>query len=412
MKRYLGVFMATVVFLNGIIMEPIAADETYNEYIIPLGSNQTNRKQIIGLSNQMLLEKGVVYIPIETACEIAGATVAAENDDAVIISRNYVSWCCEYDQTDNQYLLVERNTGKGTYFASVLNELVNPSFMTPKRLHNTSFSYSCLGDDVITLPVEFSYCTDIPCDYYNDELYVSFYEFLSMMGVQISTVNPTTHYDTLDSILSGLQLDLNQEDYETLLSTIMDAVYGNSNAAEMFICTLGTPIDALYREYYDLQKDTLICELSDFYTEWDIKWANLVNSAASFEGITETILASMNLNTDYFEILASILSKVKGDTDSVPSMPAKITNTLSHLWTLVDYGKATCDLKVEMGKVAKAASSQSIDISFGYDDAFECVLSAAEYYHNFQCLSTLYENDKTILADSILNSEYILVQCQ
>ena len=169
MKRYLGVFMATVMFLNGMIMDPVAADETYNEYIIPLGSDQTNRKQIIGLSNQMLLEKGVVYIPIETACEIAGATLAAENDDAVIISRNYVSWCCEYDQTDNQYLLVDRNTGKGTYFASILSELVNPSFMTPKRLHNTSFSYSCLGDDVITLPVEFSYCTDIPCDYYNNE---------------------------------------------------------------------------------------------------------------------------------------------------------------------------------------------------------------------------------------------------
>ena len=54
-----------------------------------------------------------------------------------------------------------------------------------------------------------------------------------------------------------------------------------------------------------------MCDLTDYYSDGDVKWANLVNSMASFNGITETVLASMNLNTDYSEVLVNIVSNVE-----------------------------------------------------------------------------------------------------
>ena len=53
-----------------------------------------------------------------------------------------------------------------------------------------------------------------------------------------------------------------------------------------------------------------MCDLTDYYSDGDVKWANLVNSMASFNGITETVLASMNLNTNYSEVLVNIVSNV------------------------------------------------------------------------------------------------------
>lgn len=122
-------------------------------------------------------------IPLETACEIAGASIAAESDEAVVITRNYVSWCCEYKDEKNQYLLIDSNTGKGNFYKSALKCLTESSWS------GTSFKYSLDDEGIINLLVDNFNQTKISCKYYDDELYVSFYEFLVMMGVDVDLID-------------------------------------------------------------------------------------------------------------------------------------------------------------------------------------------------------------------------------
>ena len=77
MKKILGVFIAIIMLaVNCITMLPALAKEKFTEYIIPFVSDKTELKQLIGISNNSLLKDGVVLVPIESACEIADASIA------------------------------------------------------------------------------------------------------------------------------------------------------------------------------------------------------------------------------------------------------------------------------------------------------------------------------------------------
>ena len=151
MQKIFSILIAGFMFASFILNDlSVSAKEKYIEYIVPFYSDKINQNRVIGISNESLLKDGIVLIPLKTACEIAGASIKAENDDAVIISRNYVSWCCQYNDKKNQYLLVDSNTGEGDFYESSLKCLAKPSWS------GVSFKYAidCVGDHagIVTLP--------------------------------------------------------------------------------------------------------------------------------------------------------------------------------------------------------------------------------------------------------------------
>ena len=94
MKRILGVLISSVMLVVSCLTAmPVSAKEKYTEYIVPFYSDQTKQRQVLGISNESLLKDGVVLIPLETACEIAGASIAEENDESIIsLSSNHKHW--------------------------------------------------------------------------------------------------------------------------------------------------------------------------------------------------------------------------------------------------------------------------------------------------------------------------------
>lgn len=308
MKRILGVLISSVMLaVSCLTALPVSAKEEYTEYIVPFYSDQTKQKQVVGISNKSLLKDGVVLIPLETACEIAGATIAAENDEAVVITRNYVSWCCEYKDEKNQYLLIDSNTGKGNFYKSALKCLTESSWS------GTSFKYSLDYEGIINLLVDNFNQTKISCKYYDDELYVSFYDFLVMMGVDVDLINHEAINEITEFYTSMVEQYSNNEEYMVAVSEIEKLFTAGTGYEQFFYCNLGTPIDELYKVYYDYNND-LMCDLNDYYGDLIVKHANLVNAVQSYDGFTKTVLATVNLNADYEDVLVNVVS-YHGDSE-------------------------------------------------------------------------------------------------
>ena len=306
MKRILSVLISSVMLVVTCLTTlPVSAKEEYTEYIVPFYSDQTKQRQVLGISNKSLLKDGVVLIPLETACEIVGASIADENDEAVIITRNYVSWCCEYKDEKNQYLLVDSNTGKGNFYKSALKCLTKSSWS------GTSFKYSLDNEGIINLPVDNFHQTTVPCKFYDDELYVSFYEFLVMMGVDVDLIDYEAINEITEFYTSMAEEYSDDEDYKTVASEIDKLFSAEIGYQQFFYCYLGTPIDEFYKSYYD---SDLMCNLGDYYGDGSVEWANLVNAVENYDGLTKTALAALNLNTDYEDVLINTVT-YHGDSE-------------------------------------------------------------------------------------------------
>ncbi len=417
MKRILGVLISSVMLaVSCLIALPASAKEKYTEYIVPFYSDQIKQKQVVGLSNESLLKDGIVFIPIETACEIAGASIAAETDEAVIITRNYVSWCCEYKDEKNQYLLIDSNTGKGYFYKSALKCLTESSWS------GTSFKYSLDDEGIINLLVDNFNQTNISCKYYDDELYVSFYEFLVMMGVDVDLINHeaineiTAFYTSMAEEYSG------DEDYKTVASEIDKLFSAGTGYEQFFYCYLGTPIDELYKAYYD---NDLMCDLEDYYGDGKVEWANLVNAVENYDGLTKTALAALNLNTDYEDVLINTVT-YHGDSedDNFSKTVDDSVDIIQRLLYVRDFGLSVEEIyrddsvletvwrmQEKTDNIEPILSSvDDFDVDFSLSsDAISMVYSglcgAMKNYAKYREMSNLFEGEQYLMKNTILSSD-------
>ena len=417
MKRVFSAFVAWImIFITSISALPVSAagsSAEYIKYVVPFISDQTKQTQVCGLSNESLLKDGVVLIPLETACEIAGATIKAETDEAVIASRNYVSWCCNYNEHKKQYLLVDWHTGKGDYYAAALNCLKG------SWTGLASFKYCFDGNAGISLPVDDVYNTDITYDLYQGTLYVSFYEFLDMMGVKVDVI---THervnaiIDLYDNVINAFSNAKNRNDADTIKKIFKDRV----GYEQFFFCVLGTPIDALYQRYYD---NHLQFKIDNYYSKNTVEWANLVNAVGNYEGLTKTAMAALNLNCDYEDALINVVkyhgSSANEDTTKVSS----VIDVVQRMLVFADGAqniKEICsdsnlsvswDIQQKVNKQKPILSDgmgskgQAVKASMTCISAFCC---AAENYSKFKGLENLFLDEQYLLQNSILSSESFL----
>lgn len=417
MKRVFSAFVAWImIFITSISALPVSAagsSAEYIKYVVLFISDQTKQTQVCGLSNESLLKDGVVLIPLETACEIAGATIKAETDEAVIASRNYVSWCCNYNEHKKQYLLVDWHTGKGDYYAAALNCLKG------SWTGLDSFKYCFDGNAGISLPVDDVYNTDITYDLYQGTLYVSFYEFLDMMGVKVDVI---THervnaiIDLYDNVINAFSNAKNRNDADTIKKIFKDRV----GYEQFFFCVLGTPIDALYQRYYD---NHLQFKIDNYYSKNTVEWANLVNAVGNYEGLTKTAMAALNLNCDYEDALINVVkyhgSSANEDTTKVSS----VIDVVQRMLVFADGAqniKEICsdsnlsvswDIQQKVNKQKPILSDgmgskgQAVKASMTCISAFCC---AAENYSKFKGLENLFLDEQYLLQNSILSSESFL----
>jgi len=417
MKRVFSAFVAWImIFITSISALPVSAagsSAEYIKYVVPFISDQTKQTQVCGLSNESLLKDGVVLIPLETACEIAGATIKAETDEAVIASRNYVSWCCNYNEHKKQYLLVDWHTGKGDYYAAALNCLKG------SWTGLASFKYCFDGNAGISLPVDDVYNTDITYDLYQGTLYVSFYEFLDMMGVKVDVI---THervnaiIDLYDNVINAFSNAKNRNDADTIKKIFKDRV----GYEQFFFCVLGTPIDALYQRYYD---NHLQFKIDTYYSKNTVEWANLVNAVGNYEGLTKTAMAALNLNCDYEDALINVVKYHGSSANEDTTKVSPVIDVLQRMLVFADGAqniKEICsdsnlsvswDIQQKVNKQKPILSdgmgskSQAVKASMTCISAFCC---AAENYSKFKGLENLFLDEQYLLQNSILSSESFL----
>lgn len=417
MKRILGVLISSVMLVVTCLTElPVSAKEKYTEYIVPFYSDQTKQKQVVGISNESMLKDGVVLIPLETACKIAGASIAVENDEAVIITRNYVSWCCEYADTDKQYLLVDSNTGKGNFYKSALKCLTESSWS------GTSFKYSLDDEGIINLLVDNLNQTKISCKYYDDELYVSFYEFLVMMGVDVDLINHETINEITEFYTAMAEEYSDDEAYKAVISEFDKLFSAGTGYEQFFYCSLGTPIDELYKAYYD---SDLMCDLGDYYGDGSVEWANLVNAVENYDGLTKTALAALNLNTDYEDVLINTVT-YHGDSedDNFSKTVDDSVDIIQRLLYVRDFGLSVEEiyrddsvLETVWRMQEKAdniepilSSVDDFEVDFSLSpDAISMVYSglcgAMKNYAKYREMSNLFEGEQYLMKNTILSSD-------
>ncbi|MBQ6942697.1 MAG: SH3 domain-containing protein [Ruminococcus sp.] len=437
MKRILGALISSVMLaVTCLTALPVSAKEEYTEYIVPFYSDQTKQRQVLGISNKSLLKDGVVLIPLETACEIAGASIAAENDEAVVINRNYVSWCCEYTDEAHQYLFIDEKTGKGNYYESILRQtpespnrnngpfsffsdfyrLQKSFFYQPDKKPQTTF------DNPITLFVSEVYRTSVKYEYYNNELYVSFYEFLVMMGVDVELINHEAINEITAFYTSMTEEYSDDEDYKTVASKIDKLFSAGTGYEQFFYCYLGTPIDELYKAYYD---SDLMCDLGDYYGDRSVEWANLVNAVENYDGFTKTALAALNLNTDYEDVLINTVTYHRdSEDDNFSKTVNDSVDIIQRLLYVRDFGLSVEEiyrddsvLETVWRMQEKAdniepilSSVDNLDVDFSLSpDVISMVYSglcgAMKNYAKYREISNLFEGEQHLIKNTILSSD-------
>ncbi len=417
MKRILSVLISSVMLVVTCLTTlPVSAKEKYTEYIVPFYSDQTKQKQVVGISNESMLKDGVILIPLETACEIAGASIADENDEAVIITRNYVSWCCEYKDEKNQYLLVDSNTGKGNFYKSALKCLTKSSWS------GTSFKYSLDNEGIINLLVDNFHQTTVPYKFYDDELYVSFYEFLVMMGVDVDLIDHEAINEITEFYTYMAEEYSDDEKYKAVISEIDKLFSAGTGYEQFFYCYLGTPIDELYKAYYD---SNLMCDLGEYYGDGSVEWANLINAVENYDGLTKTALAALNLNTDYEDVLINTVT-YHGDSedDNFSKTVDDSVDIIQRLLYVRDFGLSVEEIYRDdsvletVWKMQEKAdniepilsSVDDFDVDFSLSpDAISMVYSglcgAMKNYAKYREMSNLFEGEQYLMKNTILSSD-------
>ncbi len=416
MKKILSIILSCLITtFSSISLYPVSAAEELTEYTIPVVSDIANILQLKCLSNESMMKKGVIMVSIDDVCKIADASIISDESDCILVSRNTVSWCCDYNDDDNQYLLVDINTGKGNYYESIIQQLKNDTSALNRFLDNKEFTFAPYSDYECDMKrnVYFSEQTEIEHQIIDNMLYVSFFPFLEMMGVSSEIIDDNVTERRVD-ILNQYNSLLNITDSNITLEELHDYYKENTGSDTYISCTLGLPIDKLYQEYYN---NSYSFDLSDYYSSFDVACANIANSVGSFDGFTKTVLSATEHDSKYKESLISVITQ-KGNgnnetDDSYSERSEHMQNNINYedlSFTSFDYF-----LKLHsksLGTIYESNKTKIFD-AFEYADnaniGFLAICSACAGYidaiDTIEKVSELFEDDQNVLKESVLSSK-------
>ena len=410
MRRLLSILIAILVFtLSTVTYFPANAVEELNKYIIPVVSDISGVMHIIGLSNDKMLKEGNIMIPIEEACKIADASIKLQDDESIIISRNTVSWCCEYNDDKKQYLIVDMDTGKGDFYQSVIKKLKKKLPWNDFSGKSKTFSFNPFEKKMFSFcrTVDYSEKTEIPYNKKDDQLYVSFYPFLKMLGVNISIINDENKKITIDVLNRVAAIYENDSNLITIED--INNYYNDEIGFETYIsCELGTPIDKLYQQYYN---NDYFFNLSDYYSNFNVTFANIVNSVSNFDGFTKTLLSASNLDyigSKYFDSILSVVCQKGTYTENTNDKTAQKLQDM-----IIDFGIISSFVNEDLILVPNTKWCDEIGhASTGFQTAVSMYIGYLKASSIYDDVKELFADDKNILKNSILSSKTLKEYCK
>lgn len=429
MKKMFTTFLALLICITSIInIRPVKAEDKLEEYLLPIVSDIVDVVQLNGLSNKDMLKSGIVLIPIEKACEIADAKVIKDSETNIMISRNTITWCCNYDDLKYQYLFSDIRTGSGDFYNAIFDNFCNPK--TKNMLKVTKFFSGFnfrpyYNDDTLEymkfnfkVPVDYFEKTELPYKVVNGKLYVSFYHFLTMMGVNITNINSYTKTKIIENI-NWINKLANNSASSTSIEELNKELRNKFGFDTFFCCNLGVPIDKIYQDYYI---NGYLYDISRYFSKDDANRANIANSISSFDGVLKTVQSGLNLDTKYEDsLLAVITQKGKHDLNdqafdyskaadeiqygangfgffntcleclSQEQIDISNTNKLFNNKAFIDSCKNTKIVDANAGLFISIGSSLFV----GYINASSTI----------DKINTLFEDDKKVLKKSVLISQ-------
>ena len=219
MKRFV-IILTTLVFIINMLIPinsyaiDIFSGGELDEYTLPLsllindnGNETVKNYTIQGYGNKKHLKKGDIFVSIDDIINILGVyddipvtymdsydgwldnydgfgLSAGECDSVYLLSRGTVTWTYN-NKTENQYVLVDLNTGTGNYFEALM--------LTMQNKHIDGFSYSPYPYwqgypeylKNIVFNVNYSWNTRVSTIEKDDELLVSLIDILYTFGIDI-----------------------------------------------------------------------------------------------------------------------------------------------------------------------------------------------------------------------------------
>lgn len=430
MKRLLCLMLSFIMLFSSLSSSPANAAEERTEYLIPVVSDVAGRKYIKGSSNESMLKNGMIMVPIEDVCEIANAEIKSQDDKSILVSRNTVSWCCTYNDNNNQYIIIDIKSNQGNFIQSISEEIrkddsVFKSILgTEKNFsfnpdYNEQGNNDCSDFDLVK-NVSYSERTELPYELIENKLYVSFYHFLKMMGVSTKIVNRDeiqNQINVLNYISDMIGDDNSRMSFEELYDFHKHIIGYDTYIS----CTLGLPLDSLYQEYYN---NDYLFKMGDYYSTFDVAVANIANSITEFDGITKTIASAADLDYKYDDSIIEVITQkgenvTDGDNStSISDIAQKGALTYSQLYSsqelaieLINNPELMNLGKLEASSLNKGFVEYSKTISnLGTaNNVFEIALSGCIGYmkacETANKLEILFDDDKEILKNTVLSSE-------
>lgn len=420
MKRIITLIAACIMIVFSTIYSfPVSSADELHDMIIPVVSDIAGIMHLQGKSNSSLLKNGTFMVPIKDACKIADASIMIDDGECIIITRNTVSWGCEYVDAENQYLIVDMHTGEGDYYQSINQQLKDkPWLWIISKDINREFEFNQYDKIYYNRAVNWNVKTNIAFQMIDNELYVSLCPFLETMGVKIQIMNNELMQQKLE--LLNYIAEISNSNKRFTLADLKEMYNINIGCETYLSCELGQPIDELYQEYYN---ENYKFKLSDYYSDSEIFACNIANSTANFDGFFKTIGSAEDLDAKYEEALINILTQYgtndKHDlTDEIQKNANYYSLFSSGLDFFIDQNEDLLKIKQIItlpskkkliDTITKAHMVNNFNDYVKITDLFGFFVSGYIGYHkacsNINQLETLFEDEKIILKESILSSE-------
>ena len=419
MRKVLCILIsATILICSSIIRLPVYAEKALMDYVVPVVSDISGVMHIIGKSNNEMLKKGNILVPIEDACKIADASIVLKDKKGIIISRNTVSWCCDYSDKEKQFLIVDLMTGDGDFYQSINNQIYEKTSFFDFSSDTKIFKFNPYekADCFFKREVDYSEKTNIPYQSIDNQLYVSFYPFLEMMGVKIDIIDENIIKEIVDGINNVISLFDNKDyiTYEDLRNFFIDE-FGFDT---LISCNLGLPIDKLYKDYYN---NDYMFDIGDYYSQGNIAIANIANSIAQFDGITKTILSALDIDFKFDDSITEVITQKgnRNQTNNNEELYDMYQEQILNINAVVVTQEFLSENAKKMIKTCKNDDSILRSKIFNHSERTKnfssannviepCLSACLEYmkaYSTVDKLNKLFEDDREILNKTVLSSD-------